>query len=162
MILQLCCSGTTSHLRITWYLIWLVQVLTTLNHLSANATKWSNTHKQFVGFCRQIMSVFDHFVRLALKTLTKLTSFIFSCSAYYMLSLLAKYRLQFNKHCPYRHFVCTDREIDISNFTEMIPIRRHIQIKMFLNWNLRYFFSLHLTPKAPNLKSRLSNQYSHT
>ena len=37
-----------------------------LNPLSANPTKWSNTFKQFVGN----LSVFDHFVGLALKGLT--------------------------------------------------------------------------------------------
>ena len=43
---------------------------TTLNPLSANSTKWSNTLKQFVGCSRQIVSsVFDHFVWLALKGL---------------------------------------------------------------------------------------------
>ena len=30
---------------------------TTLNPLSANSTKWSNTLKQFAGFCRQIVWV---------------------------------------------------------------------------------------------------------
>ena len=36
-----------------------------LNPLSANPTKWSNTLKQFLGY----LSVFDHFVGLALKGL---------------------------------------------------------------------------------------------
>ena len=41
------------------------------NSLSGNPTKWSNTLKHFVGYCRRIvLSVFDHFVRLALKGLT--------------------------------------------------------------------------------------------
>ena len=41
-----------------------------LNPLSANPTKWSNTLKQFVSCCRQIvLSVFDHFMGLALKVL---------------------------------------------------------------------------------------------
>ena len=42
------------------------------NPLSANSTKWSNTLKQFVGICRNLsnsLSVFDHFVGLALKGL---------------------------------------------------------------------------------------------
>ena len=43
-----------------------VYSLLTLNLLSANSTKWSNTLKQFVGCC---LSVFDHFVELALKRL---------------------------------------------------------------------------------------------
>ena len=38
--------------------------------LSLNPTKWSNTLKQFVGkFPTNCLSVFDHFVGLALKVL---------------------------------------------------------------------------------------------
>ena len=41
-----------------------------LNHLSANPTKWSNTLKQFVGnLPTNCLSVFDHIVKLALKRL---------------------------------------------------------------------------------------------
>ena len=41
-----------------------------LNHLSANFTKWSNTLKQFVGkLATNCLSVFDHFAGLALKSL---------------------------------------------------------------------------------------------
>ena len=41
-----------------------------LNYLSANFTKWSNTLKQFVAkLPTKFLSVFDHFVRLALKGL---------------------------------------------------------------------------------------------
>ena len=41
------------------------------NPLSANPTKWSNTLKQFVGkLPTNSLSVFDHFVILALKGLT--------------------------------------------------------------------------------------------
>ena len=40
------------------------------NPLSANPTKWSNTLKQFVGNSpTNCLSVFDHFVKLALKGL---------------------------------------------------------------------------------------------
>ena len=40
------------------------------NPLSANPTKWSNTLKQFVGnLPTNYLSVFDHFVTLALKWL---------------------------------------------------------------------------------------------
>ena len=39
-----------------------------LNPLGANFTKWSNTLKQFVGkLPANSLSVFDHFVALALK-----------------------------------------------------------------------------------------------
>ena len=42
-----------------------------INPLSANPTKWSNTLKQFVGkFPTNCLSVFDHFVKLALKGLS--------------------------------------------------------------------------------------------
>ena len=41
------------------------------NHLSVNFTKWSNTLKQFVGkLPKNCLSVFDHFVGLALKGLS--------------------------------------------------------------------------------------------
>ena len=44
--------------------------LSKFNPLSANHTKWSNTLKQFVGkFSTNCLSVFDHFVELALKGL---------------------------------------------------------------------------------------------
>ena len=41
-----------------------------LNPLSANPTKWSNTLKQFIGiFPTNCLSVFDHFVGLAIEKL---------------------------------------------------------------------------------------------
>ena len=44
----------------------------TFNPLSANSTKWSNTLKHFVGnLPTNCLSVFDHFVGLALKGLKK-------------------------------------------------------------------------------------------
>ena len=47
----------------------------TLNPLSTNPKKWSNTLKQFDGnLPTNCLSVFDHFVKLALKGLT------FQCS----------------------------------------------------------------------------------
>ena len=43
-----------------------------INPLRAKPTKWSNTLKQFVGKSQEIvLSVFDHFVGLALKGLRK-------------------------------------------------------------------------------------------
>ena len=46
------------------------------NPLNANITKWSNTLKQFVGkLPTNCLSVFDHFVGLALKGLSILSSF---------------------------------------------------------------------------------------
>ena len=43
-----------------------------INPLNANSTKWSNTLKQFVGnLPTNCLSVFDHFVGLALKGLTR-------------------------------------------------------------------------------------------
>ena len=54
------------------------------NPFSANFTKWSNTLKQFVGNLRtNYLSVFDHFVGLALKGLSfreELTNLAFFCS----------------------------------------------------------------------------------
>ena len=43
-----------------------------INTLSANPAKWSNTLEQFVGkLPTNFLSVFDHFVKLALKALTQ-------------------------------------------------------------------------------------------
>ena len=42
------------------------------NPLNSNITKWSNKLKQFISkLPKNCLSVFDHFVRLALKGLTK-------------------------------------------------------------------------------------------
>ena len=46
-------------------------VLESIKPLSAKITKWSNTLKQFVGkLPTNCLSVFDHFVGLALKVLS--------------------------------------------------------------------------------------------
>ena len=47
-------------------------LMTMLNPLSANLTKWPNTLKQFVGkLPTNFLSVFGHFVNLALKGLNQ-------------------------------------------------------------------------------------------
>ena len=47
-------------------------LLKSKSNLSANPTSWSNTLKQFVGnLPMNCLSVFDHFVRLALKGIRK-------------------------------------------------------------------------------------------
>ena len=49
------------------------------NALSADFTKWSNTLKQFVGnLLTNCLTVFDHFVGLALKGLKKSNNFYLS------------------------------------------------------------------------------------
>ena len=49
-----------------------------VNPLSTNSTKWSNTLKQFVGnLLTNCLSVFDHFVGLALKGLMKTQTVVF-------------------------------------------------------------------------------------
>ena len=48
------------------------------NSLNANYTKWSNTLKQFVGkLSTNCLSVFDHFVKLALKGLNSIMNLVF-------------------------------------------------------------------------------------
>ena len=50
-----------------------------INPFSANITKWLNTLKQFVGSLpAKCLSVFDHFVGLALKGLKKMLTFTHS------------------------------------------------------------------------------------
>ena len=61
--------------RCSWYfyncqILNCVSFALILNPLMANITKWSNTLKQFVGkLATNCLSVFDHFVGLALKEL---------------------------------------------------------------------------------------------
>ena len=56
----------------------LFKLLTEFNPLSADPTKWSNILRQFVGkLPTNCLSVFDHFVGLALKGLRKTTNFYF-------------------------------------------------------------------------------------
>ena len=52
--------------------VWNVNIgRKSINPLSANPTKWSNTLKQFVGKSRQIVwSVSNHFMELVLKGLS--------------------------------------------------------------------------------------------
>ena len=48
------------------------------NSLNANYTNWSNTLKQFVGkLSTNCLSVFDHFVKLALKGLNSIMNLVF-------------------------------------------------------------------------------------
>ena len=51
-------------------------LLKSKSNLSANPTSWSNTLKQFVGnLPMNCLSVFRHFVKLALKGLKKLSHY---------------------------------------------------------------------------------------
>ena len=51
-------------------------IVSLVNTLNANSTKWSNTPKQFVGkLVANCLSVFDHFVGLALKELSQVNTF---------------------------------------------------------------------------------------
>ena len=53
-----------------FYLLTLNEKPMIINRLSANITKWSNTLKNFVGkLPRSCLSMFEHFVGLALKGL---------------------------------------------------------------------------------------------
>ena len=56
-----------------------IQTFMFLNLLRVNQTKWSNTLKQFVGkLPTNCLSVFDHFVGLALKGLSSLRVVFYS------------------------------------------------------------------------------------
>ena len=67
----ICISPIVCKVKISWlYLNKLCVSALFINPLSANPTTWSNTLKQFVGkLPTSCLSVFDHFVRLALKGL---------------------------------------------------------------------------------------------
>ena len=53
------------------YPTYLAKFISRNNPLNANLRKWSNTLKEFVGnLVTNCLSVFDHFVKLALKEIT--------------------------------------------------------------------------------------------
>ena len=55
-----------------YFWCWNNHLWASINPLSANPTKWSNTLKQFAGkLLTNCLSVFDHFVGLAFKGLNK-------------------------------------------------------------------------------------------
>ena len=62
-------NTSVRRLLFRWYVL-------LFNPVSANPTKWSNTFKQFVGYCR--LSVFDHSVGLTLKGLNSKRTNAFS------------------------------------------------------------------------------------
>ena len=60
-----------------WKKVEVQQIITDINPLNANPEKWSNTLKQIVGDLPTIcLSVFDHFMNVALKGLRKSVFFI--------------------------------------------------------------------------------------
>ena len=71
------------------FLFWLI-ILRCFNPLRANFTKWSNTLKHFVGILpTNCLSVFGHFVGLALKGLRKFLCGWFLSSCNYTLELFS-------------------------------------------------------------------------
>ena len=63
------CLRNFKNISFKEHALWLL-LACYVNHLSANFKKWSNTLKQFVGkWPTNCLSVFDHFVGLALKVL---------------------------------------------------------------------------------------------
>ena len=72
---------------------------TSFNPLSASFTKWSNTLKQFVGkLATNCLSVFDHFVGLALKGLSCSLWIFFPISLFCSVSiiLISLYDVKYN------------------------------------------------------------------
>ena len=66
------------------------------NPLSANLTKWANTLKQFVGnLPTKCLSVFDYFVKLALKGLSLLL----------FITVLEELSLEIRSGCPEELFM---------------------------------------------------------
>ena len=68
------------------FLLYINYLSNNVNPLSASPTKWSNTLKQFVDkLPTNFLSVFDHFLRLALMGLTSLTLLSMLSSLYEMI-----------------------------------------------------------------------------
>ena len=82
-------------------------VVSKVNPLSANPTKWSNTFKQFVDkFSTNYLSAFDHFAGLALKVLKpKLRSFIINYS--FIIKMTTKMKREMRRLLDYlMNFYC--------------------------------------------------------
>ena len=81
--------------------------LSQVNPLSANPTKWPNTLKQFVGkLPTNCLSVFGHFVNLALKGLRSLYG---KTSRTVALSIIEKFFIHFRalvSKIPYLYVTC--------------------------------------------------------
>ena len=77
------------------------------NTLSANRTKWSNKLKKFVGFCWRIVSVFAHFVGLALKGLNNIQwlKLIMPADINYLLFLTSFSTVRVTHISPKLHFI---------------------------------------------------------
>ena len=65
---------------------WSFHYFQALNHLSANPTNWLNALKQFIGKQpTNCLSVFDHFMELELKGLSRLLDLIWHTTLNYRL-----------------------------------------------------------------------------
>ena len=107
-----------------------------LNPLSTNPTKWSNTLKQFVGnLARNCLSVFGHFVGLAIKGL----SLIFSspCELLSTQTLLADINCNVFREKHDSFFFCFYFYFFIYLLTLVIPTKESIS-RIY-----RYFQYLH-------------------
>ena len=72
--------------------------------LSANSSKWSNTRKQFVdSLPTKFLSVFNHFVELALEGLTLMIFALNSCQNWLILSYI--FFFNFNTYYLYYQYI---------------------------------------------------------
>ena len=95
----------------------LNSVLYSLNPLSPNLTKWSKTLKQFVGnLPTNCLSVFDHFVKLALRGLKN-----FNCCIPYW------------KKKSW-HKISSVKKIVVKNFVTAKTIRHFLLTTNFFAW----------------------------
>ena len=101
---------------------------TNLNPLRANPTKWSNILKQFVGkFPANCLSLFDHFVKLALKGLIRVKSNEFQTWDANVAMLMDRRR---NSRLHYLGWLCHDMlSLIHRSIFFVLPYRSHIDFQ---------------------------------
>ena len=109
-----------------------------VNPLSANITKWSNTLKQFVGkLPTNCLSVFGHFVGLAVKGLRALSDAYFRKLNFHHLFLHIK--LPFNVEWLYKVMPATKSLHDLLLMPDIVGLWCFAKRQFMMLWESFYF-----------------------
>ena len=122
-----------------------------VNPLSANPTKWSNTLEQFVGkLPTNCLSVFDDFVKLALKGLRRITST--QNDDFHCLNCLHSFRRKnklesHKKVCENKDFCGAVMSLKDSKILKFTQDHKTIKITATIYTNLEYLINKKINVK---------------
>ena len=109
------------------------------NPLSANPTKWSNTLKQFAGnLPTNCLSVFDHFVKLALKGL-RCELRQSKNSKYYLIQISSSHYLPFYQNHERIRTSFHNRKMFVTSYINTWPIDSVLVIRSNAYNDISYF-----------------------